>query len=68
MNAMKKLRKAKNLTQAELGERLGVTSSRISQIEAGHGGLKRKHLANLLDTFGGDILALGISFREFLQD
>jgi len=49
---LKKARQAKGLTQAELGKKMGLPQSHISQIEAGHVDLRvssLQEIARLLD-------------------
>ena len=49
---LKKARQAKGLTQAELGKKIGLPQSHISQIEAGHVDLRvssLQEIARLLD-------------------
>ncbi|MGD9850762.1 MAG: helix-turn-helix domain-containing protein [Nitrospirales bacterium] len=49
---LKKARRAKGLTQAELGKKMGLPQSHISKIEAGHVDLRvssLKEMARLLD-------------------
>ena len=58
---IKKYREAKNMTQEELAQMLGVTSSNISQIESGDRGLNIKKADNLAQ-------ALGVSLNELLKE
>ncbi|HEV7816944.1 MAG TPA: helix-turn-helix domain-containing protein [Janthinobacterium sp.] len=45
---LKALRKARNLTQAQLGQRIGVSQARIAEIEAQPGLVKFEQLLQLL--------------------
>ncbi|MDW5462153.1 helix-turn-helix transcriptional regulator, partial [Acinetobacter baumannii] len=56
--AMRKLRKAKKMTQDTLAEKLGVAPANISRYEKGQQGIEVDKLPTLAD-------ALGVSVPEF---
>ena len=55
---IKELRKEKGLTQAELGEKLGVSASMVGQYENGFRKPKKDTLCRIME-------ALGVSYRDF---
>ena len=66
--AMRKLRGATGLRQSGFGVTIGVSGSRISQIENGRGGLWDRNLLRLFDVHGPTIERLGLSMRDFLAE
>jgi transcriptional regulator with XRE-family HTH domain len=58
---IKRLREAKNMTQEELAQILGVTSSNISQIESGDRGLNIAKARKLAQ-------ALGVTIDELVRE
>ena len=58
---IKRLRENKNMTQEELAQILGVTSSNISQIESGERGLNITKAQKIAQ-------ALGISIDELVKE
>jgi transcriptional regulator with XRE-family HTH domain len=58
---IKRLRETKNMTQESLAQKLGVTSSNISQIESGERGLSIDKAVLIAD-------ALGVSLMDLLED
>ena len=62
------LRKMLGMTQAQLGVEIGVTESRISQIEGGDGGrLNDERLLALVEKYRIELARLGISTSDFLR-
>lgn len=61
------LRKTLGFTQAQLAAEIGVTESRISQIEGGAGRLNDERLLALLDKYRVEIARLGLSLGDFLR-
>lgn len=57
---IREARKAKGLTQKELGEKLGVSESTVNQYESGKQNLT-------IDTLGKIADALGFSFSTLLE-
>ncbi|WP_093557639.1 helix-turn-helix domain-containing protein [Pseudoduganella namucuonensis] len=53
---IKALRKARGLTQAQLGEMIGVSQARIAEIEANPGLVRFEQLMQLLSTLGVTIV------------
>lgn len=58
---IKRIREAKGMTQEDLAQMLGVTSSNVSQIESGERGLSIEKGVLIAD-------ALGVSLMELLED
>lgn len=52
---IERLRKARKLTQRQLGARLGLSQSQISEIEAGNAKLDQDHLVLLQEQFGAPV-------------
>jgi len=61
------LRKTLGLTQARFGREVGVSESRICQIERGHGRLKDEHLMALVEKYRVEMARLGLSVGDFLR-
>ena len=45
-------RRRRNLTQADLAARIGVTVNTVRRLEAGHPGVALQHIARALQVFG----------------
>jgi transcriptional regulator with XRE-family HTH domain len=52
MNRIKELRKAKSLTQEELGERIGTTGATIQRLESGKRKLTEQWMRNISEVLG----------------
>lgn len=62
------LRKTLGFTQAQLAAEIGVTESRVSQIEGGEGGrLSDERLLALIEKYGVEVARLGLSLGDFLR-
>lgn len=53
---MKSLRKLRGMSQGELGARLGVTQSRVAQIEAQPGAVSLDQILRVLQVLGAELL------------
>lgn len=53
---LKSLRKLRGMSQGELGARLGVTQSRVAQIEAQPGSVSLDQILRMLQVFGAELL------------
>ena len=62
--AMRALRKRSGLTQIEAGERAGVRSTFVSQIENGARGMRWHTMLDLLDAYNADLQDLA---KEYAQ-
>lgn len=51
---LRSMREAAGLTQAQLGERLGLGQTSISNIEVGRQGIDARNLAGWLDSLGAN--------------
>lgn len=61
------LRKTLGMTQAQLAAEVGVTESRISQIEGGAGRLNDERLMALVEKYRVEMARLGLSLGDFLR-
>ena len=66
-NPVRVLRESLGISQAELGEQLGVTRGRIHQVELGQGNLHSKKLLVLQQLHGREMKRLGISLEDLLS-
>lgn len=60
-NKIKELRCARNLTQEQVAEKLGMTRQRLARMENGSGNINLEHLITLAEVFGvsvGDITSV----------
>jgi HTH-type transcriptional regulator/antitoxin HipB len=55
-DALRRRRRAQNLTQAELGERAGLRQATISALEAGAGTARLETLFDALGALGAEII------------
>lgn len=53
---LRALRKARRLTQAELGQRLGVGQSRVAEIEKDPGSISAQQLLQVLHALGARMM------------
>jgi HTH-type transcriptional regulator / antitoxin HipB len=66
-NAIQRARKKQNLSQAQLGEIVGLRQAAISQIERGHASLKLDNLLTLLAALNLE-LTIGPRANMSVQD
>lgn len=57
---VRSLRRARGWTQAELAAKLGLSQSRLSELEAGDGSFAAEHLLTVLALFNVDLAAFGV--------
>ncbi len=58
---LRSLRKARGLTQAELGQRLGVTQARVAEIEATPGAVGFDQLLKVLSALGTELIVRDVA-------
>ncbi len=58
---LRSLRKARRLTQAELGQRLGVTQARVAEIEATPGAVGFDQLLKVLSALGTELIVRDVA-------
>ena len=65
--AVKAIREATKLTQAQFGEIIGVSARRVSQVEAGGGAFRPKPLLILCRKWRNEMASLGITPLDFYR-
>jgi transcriptional regulator with XRE-family HTH domain len=61
---MRSLRKRSGLTQIEAGERVGVRSTFVSQIENGARGMRWHTMLSFLDAYNADLEDLAKTYKQ----
>ena len=65
--AVKAIREATSLTQAEFGDVIGVSARRVSQVEKGGGAFRPKPLLILCRKWRNEMASLGITPLDFYR-